>query len=286
MEKTKMEALVIKAVNGSGDALENIIKQIQDPIYALSLRMLFHPEDAQDATQEILIKIITSLTGFRFEGSFLAWVMRIAANHLKAVRKKKVKRLQLTMKKAQETIDRAEAKGWLDTPMEAPQPFVEAEMLSACTQALLQALNRSHRIVFILGTVIEVSGVDGAYILDISPVAFRKRLSRARNQIRNFLSTNCGFFDGANRCTCTGVYAGHVDQGWMNPEKPLFVSRNDQTENPTRLRHYMQELDELGKISLMFKTFPPKKSARYVASMVKELVQKKNYRILTDPKVT
>jgi RNA polymerase sigma factor (sigma-70 family) len=283
--ETKIETLVKLAVNGSSDALETIIKQIQDPIYALSLRMRFHPEDAQDATQEILIKIITNLTGFRFEGPFLAWVLRIAANHLKAVRKKKVKRLQLTMKKAQEIIDRAEAKSWFDTPMEAPQPFVEAEMISACTQALLQALNRAHRIAFILGTVIEVSGVEGAYILGISPAAFRKRLSRARNQIKDFLRTNCGFFDGANRCNCAGIFAGHVAQGWMNPEKPLFVSRNDRTENPTRLRHYMQELDELSKISLMFKSFPPKRSSRYVASTVKELVQRKNYRILTDPQI-
>ena len=283
--ETKLDALVKKAVNGSSDALENIIKQIQDPIYALSLRMLFHPQDAQDATQEILIKIITHLTGFRFEGPFLAWVMRIAANHLRTVRKKKNKRLQLTMKKAQEVIDRAEAKGWFDTPMDAPQAFVEAEMISACTQALLQALNRAHRIVFILGTVIEVSSVEGAYILNISPEAFRKRLSRARNQIKDFLSLNCGLFDSANPCNCAGVFRGHVVQGWMNPEKPLFVSRTDHIDNPIRIRHYMKELDELSKISLMFKSFPQKKSPVHVASMVKDFVQKKNYRILRDPQI-
>jgi hypothetical protein len=128
--------------------------------------------------------------------------------------------------------------------------------------------------------------VEGAYILDISPAAFRKRLSRSRNQIKNFLSANCGFFDGANRCNCTGVFSGHVAQGWMNPEKPLFVSRTDQTEEPIRLRYYMKELDELGKISLMFKSFPQKKSSVHVASIIKELVQQKNYRILTDPQIT
>jgi RNA polymerase sigma factor (sigma-70 family) len=283
---TEIDALVKKAVNGSSDALENIIETIQDPVYALSLRMLFLPEDAQDATQEILIKIITNLTGFRFEGSFMAWVMRIAANHLKAVRKKKHQRLPLTLKEAEEVIDQAEAKGWFDIPMDAPLPFVEAEMVSACTLALLQALKREHRIVFILGTILEVSSVEGAYILNISPQAFRKRLSRARHQIKDFLSANCGFFDETNRCDCTGVYSGHVVKGWMNPEKPLFADKTDSEEAPMLLRHYLKELDELGKLSLMFKTFPQKRSDINFASAVKGYMGKKEYRILTDPQIT
>ena len=43
--------------------------------------MLWHPEDAQ-ATQEILLRIVTHLATFRRESSFYTWVYRIAANHL------------------------------------------------------------------------------------------------------------------------------------------------------------------------------------------------------------
>ena len=172
--QTTIEELISLATQGSREALEEVVRRIQDPVYAMALRMLFHPADAEDATQEILIKVITHLEGFRFEGPFLAWVLRIAANHLKAARKSRVKKMQhMTMDKAQGIIDRAEARGWFSQPM-------EAEMRSACTQALLQALDREHRLAFVLGAVIEVSSTEGAYIQEISPEAFRKRLSRAR----------------------------------------------------------------------------------------------------------
>ena len=43
--------------------------------------------DAEDAAQEIIIRVITNLRTYRFEGSFRAWVLRIAVNKLKTVRK-------------------------------------------------------------------------------------------------------------------------------------------------------------------------------------------------------
>jgi len=62
------EQLVTEAVQGSKDALEEIVRRIQKPVYSLSLRMLFNPEDAKDISQEILISVITNLQGYRFEG--------------------------------------------------------------------------------------------------------------------------------------------------------------------------------------------------------------------------
>ena len=67
--------------------------------------MFFHPTDAEDATQEILIKIITNLNGFRFQGPFRAWVYRIAANYLSGTRKRRAERRGLD-------FERAQASGW------------------------------------------------------------------------------------------------------------------------------------------------------------------------------
>ncbi len=67
--KRPMEELVIEAVEGSRSALEEIVLRIQDRIYHLALRMLSHPEDARDASQEILIKVITNLKGFRTQSN-------------------------------------------------------------------------------------------------------------------------------------------------------------------------------------------------------------------------
>ncbi len=64
-----------------------VLEQIQNPVYGLALRMLWHPEDARDATQEILLRILQSLESFRGDSSFMTWVYRVAANHLRNFRK-------------------------------------------------------------------------------------------------------------------------------------------------------------------------------------------------------
>lgn len=60
---------------------------MQDMVFNLSLRMLSLVPDAEDAAQEILIKVMTRLGSFRRESSFSTWVSRIAVNHLKDYKK-------------------------------------------------------------------------------------------------------------------------------------------------------------------------------------------------------
>ena len=69
-------------LKGNGKSFEEFVKIFQPKVFALSLKFLWNPEDAEDATQEILIKVITNLGGFRRESKLSTWVYRIAANHL------------------------------------------------------------------------------------------------------------------------------------------------------------------------------------------------------------
>lgn len=84
------EANAKKAQQCDQAALEELIAQIQEKVYGLALRMLWHPEDAQDATQEILLRVVTHLATFRGESTFFTWVYRIAANHLLRFRKSRL----------------------------------------------------------------------------------------------------------------------------------------------------------------------------------------------------
>jgi len=281
--ETTTEQLVTEAVQGSQKSLEEIIRRIQGKVFGLALRMLFHPADAEDATQEILIKVITHLKSFRFEGPFNAWAMKIAANHLRSVRKGRVERREFTMEKAQGIIDRAEAMGWLSDLPEAPEPVMEVEMRSACTQALLLALDRGHRMAFILGVVMDVKGSEGAFILDISAAAYRKRLSRARQRVKDFLSRNCGFFNDANPCRCAGILEGHLKRGWVNPQKRLFAEEDgEDLEGNETLGAYMRELDELGRVSALYKASVLGEETTDFSGVVKELVENGEYRVFSE----
>ena len=73
---------VEQALRGEKNALEFVVEEVKDLVYNLSLKMLLFPEDAQDATQEILVRMITHLNTFQGKSSFETWVYRIATNYL------------------------------------------------------------------------------------------------------------------------------------------------------------------------------------------------------------
>ena len=83
----ELKKLVDQAVAGDKDALETVILSVQDLVFNLSLRMLGTFPDAEDATQDILLKIITHLSSFKGDSAFSTWVFSIAANHLKNYKK-------------------------------------------------------------------------------------------------------------------------------------------------------------------------------------------------------
>jgi RNA polymerase sigma factor (sigma-70 family) len=275
-------ALVNEALAGSSRAVEEIVLLFQDRIYGLALRMLSHPEDAKDATQEILIKVITHLKTFRFEGGFQAWVYRIAANHLKTIRKSRMERFEISWEKAVGLVDQAAARGWLANPPTAPSKMLEIEARLRCTQALLTVMDRPHRLAFILGVVMDISSREGACILEISPAAFRKRISRARGHLMTFLTNHCGLFDRANRCSCSGVLANHLQNRWILQDQPVFMTSAFRVESNETLKDCLRELDELSKVTVLFKSFPNAPYPNDRSKMIKEILREDKYRVLAD----
>src|SRR5215467_10174795 len=74
--------LVMRARSGDRTALEDLLQHHQGWIYNIAVRMLYHPQDAEDATQEILIKVLTRLSSFEGRSSFRTWLYRIVVNHM------------------------------------------------------------------------------------------------------------------------------------------------------------------------------------------------------------
>src|SRR5438046_10714892 len=72
----------MRARSGDRTALEDLAQRHQGYIYNLALRMLAHPQDAEDATQEVLIKALTRLSSFEGRSTFRTWLYRIVVNHV------------------------------------------------------------------------------------------------------------------------------------------------------------------------------------------------------------
>jgi RNA polymerase sigma factor (sigma-70 family) len=253
---SKIESLVEKAKQGDREALEQVVAGIQDMVYGLAIRMLSHPSDAEDATQEILIKVVTHLAEFRGESAFTSWVYRIASNHLLTTRKRRAERQEITFESCGRHVDEALACEKLRTSPEAEQGLFVEEMMILCTHAILLCLNRDLRVTYILGEILELTSEKTAYILGITPAAFRKRLSRARKQIRDVMQTTCGLVNTGNRCRCARLAPYFVEAGWINPEKLLFSVHPRHKEAIGPAAEAFEALDDGGRVAALFRAQP------------------------------
>ena len=93
MMSIALEDLARQAIGGDRDALDRLIRGLQGDIYALALRMLWNREDAEDATQEILVRVVTRLVQFDFHSKLKTWVYRIAVNYILDVKKSPVEQM-------------------------------------------------------------------------------------------------------------------------------------------------------------------------------------------------
>jgi RNA polymerase sigma factor (sigma-70 family) len=195
--------LVAAAQQGGRDALEALVRSMQRPVFNLAMRMLGHPADAEDATQEILIKAITHIGEVREPRAAGAWAFRVACRHLVHVRKRGVLEAQrLTFKGFAADLET----GLEDLPdtgsQDAETQAMIEEVKIGCTLALLTCLSRSLRAAYILGEILQLTDREAADALEIEPAAFRQRLRRARALVISFVQTRCGVVSAGANCRC------------------------------------------------------------------------------------
>ncbi|MEM7297159.1 MAG: RNA polymerase sigma factor, partial [Bacteroidota bacterium] len=180
------KSLIEKAVKGSKSALEELLKKHQPFIFNIAWKMVQNPNDAQDITQEVLIKVTTNLSQFRGESQFRTWLYRIVANHFLKMRK--IGREEVvtdfeTFGNILDTFDNIEL-----TELEQEEKEAEIrEMNLACMSGMLLCLTRDQRMVYILGELFNADHTVGSEILGISKQNFRVRLSRARKDLFQFM---------------------------------------------------------------------------------------------------
>lgn len=255
-DQPTLETLATHATNGDKRALAALIDQLQHRIYGLAMRMLYHPADAEDATQEILIKVVTRLGSFEHRSAFSTWSYRIACNHLLTTRKRRAERKEVTFEQFEVMIDVAAQHLAAGHPRLPESDALNKELRIACLQGMLLCLDREQRIAFILAEVLDVSSNEGAEILGITPAAYRKRLSRARAKLHQFMKTNCGLMRTANRCQCAAQVPAAVHSGLLRPERLLFADHPVTDEGRAAAQELTEDLDELGLMSRLFRSQP------------------------------
>jgi DNA-directed RNA polymerase specialized sigma24 family protein len=240
-----MEKLVEKILMGDKKALEKLVKDIQENIFNLALRFLWSKEDAEDATQEIILRVISNLSKFEGKSKFTTWVYRIAVNHLLNLKKNKLEQ-SLSFSAFGKDIENG-----LKTPSYeyADQYLLVEEVKIGCTLGMLICLDRNLRIAYIIGEVFELMSSEASEILEITPENFRKRLSQSRKALQNFMSSYCGLTNKSNACRCDKRINYALQSGRINKPKLNFVSADTLNKSKT-------EMEKLYSTSAIFKSHP------------------------------
>jgi RNA polymerase sigma factor (sigma-70 family) len=270
--ENELEILVEKAKEGDKDSLELLVREIQDNIYGLAIRMLWYPSDAEDASQEILIKVITHLDSFRGESAFTSWVYRIASNHLINTNKCRVAKSETSFKSYEENINSTVFDKQSSAVPGPEQSLVMEEIMIGCTMGMLLCLDRDLRIAYILGGITEMKGAQCAYILDITPEAFRKRFSRAKKLLNDFMNKKCGLVNPENSCRCSHYIDKAVETGFDKPENMMFAGKPCIQKKGFPDSGQLQEMEELQRTIMIFRSHPDYTAPEKFVEGIKDLL--------------
>ncbi|RHR51414.1 RNA polymerase sigma factor [Clostridium sp. AF18-27] len=238
-----------KAVAGDKEALEQIVLNLQDMVFNLSLRMLGTFPDAEDAAQDILLKVITHLATFRGESAFTTWVFRIATNHLIHYKKHMFAQMPLSFEYYGADIENARLDEVPDLTQNVERSILAEELKMSCTNVLLQCLDAESRCIFVLGTMFKLDSRIAGEILDMTPEAYRKRLSRIRRKVADFLSAYCGEY-GEGQCHCMKRVDYAIQSHRLNPAALDYTTATEHT--PEQMRQFKNAMEEIDDLSARF----------------------------------
>ncbi len=212
---TSDETLIAEALAGHKPSLEKLIRRHQDYIYNIALKLFLHPEDALDATQEVLIKVVTHLKTFKGESHFRTWLYRITFNHFLNVPPRKMERLL-----AQHDKQYSGLSGTDDNQQVSEEAIEEVRIM--CATAMLMCLDREQRLVYIIGEVFGADHHMGAELFETTPANYRVKLYRAKKDLVQFVTGKCGLINPENPCRCHKKAKAMVAQGVVDKNNMLF----------------------------------------------------------------
>jgi len=156
----------------AGDALafEELVRQYQRMIHALTYRMTGSQSDAEDLAQEVFIQAHRQLANFRGDAKFSSWLYRIGINTCLNWKKREQRRARLQEE-------------WAAQPVESGPP----DDRSVQVQAALLKLPDKQRAAIVLTVYEEMNHAEAAKVLGCSETTVSWRIFKARQQLKQLL---------------------------------------------------------------------------------------------------
>ena len=180
-----------------------LVQNHQGYIFNVALKYFNDIANAQDATQEVLIKVISNLGNYNSEkAQFRTWLYRITFNHFLNTKKSAIEiRYESGFGNFFQIIENSEIIELTEKERSKMKWEIE-ESKVACTAGMIMCLDREQRLTYIIGDVFEIDHKLGAEIFEITPDNFRQKLIRARKDLYEWMHNRCGLVNKEDPCRC------------------------------------------------------------------------------------
>jgi RNA polymerase sigma-70 factor, ECF subfamily len=168
-------SLAAAAADGDRHALEQLLERHADRVHALCRRVVPHPEDALDATQNALIAVARGVARFDGRSAFTTWLYRVTMNAaLDELRRRQRRPIPV------ET---------LPEPVRSPAA-TDAVDARVDVDAALGALPEDYRVAVTLRDLCDLDYAEIAEVLDVPVGTVRSRISRGRDALAAILGNS------------------------------------------------------------------------------------------------
>lgn len=176
-------ALIAAYRRGDDQALHTLVERHQDQIYRLALGLLGSPQDAEDATQEVLMAVLTALPRFRGESRFSTWLYRLTLNTCVKRRRQQSRRREEPLPESLPAVR--------ERRVACPDVLAGRAWLRARVAEFLAALPESYRLSVVLSDALDLPVTEIAALLGLSLPAVKARLRRGRQRLRAMIEQYC-----------------------------------------------------------------------------------------------
>ncbi|OGI69123.1 MAG: hypothetical protein A2W18_06190 [Candidatus Muproteobacteria bacterium RBG_16_60_9] len=274
LHENQLMEYVDAAIAGNVDALEHLLIALKDPLFRLALRMLGNFADAEDATQEVLIKITTALSAFERRSSIRTWAFRVAVNHLRDLASRRAPTFE-SFDAVAEQLEKGIAATADFAIASHPDPVSELEAREVglhCMQGILMCLDVDERLAFVLSEVLDLDTANAAKVANISAVAYRQRVSRARRRLEAFMGAHCGLINADVPCSCARQ-AQALRRARNGKPIPIKFARGGDPAVADEIQQARVEISRLQRVALVFRASPEWSAPDGLVGRIRELLK-------------
>ena len=180
---------------GDGTAVTDLASTFGPRIHQLALRYVKNWEDAEEVTQDVLMKVFRKIDAFRGDAALSSWIYRITFNtamsRLRSTRASRTVEVQAPDQATQAQPDRVPSEP-ADWSALADDHVLRGQMRERLIESLTR-LPEVYRVPVILRDIQGLSTEEASAVLKVKPQTLKSRLHRGRLMLREHLSD---FADG------------------------------------------------------------------------------------------